>query len=79
MPIEAEEHLGTVLRDVERNPLRAKQVARAEEWRWSSRYLREQGEGRASVLHPWPIARPADWKVKRGRDSILFKVKWKSD
>src|SRR4051812_34469 len=36
-PIEADEHLVTALRYVERNPLRAELVSRAEHWRWSSR------------------------------------------
>jgi len=35
-PIEQDEHLLTVLRYVERNPLRAELVKRAELWRWSS-------------------------------------------
>ncbi|HEX4149094.1 MAG TPA: transposase, partial [Pirellulales bacterium] len=35
-PIEEDEHFTTVCRYVERNPLRAKLVARAEHWRWSS-------------------------------------------
>ena len=35
-PIEQDEHLLTVLRYVERNPLRANLVERAEDWPWSS-------------------------------------------
>ena len=35
-PIEEDEHLVTVLRYVERNPLRAELVTRAEDWKWSS-------------------------------------------
>ena len=35
-PIQDDDHLTTVLRYVERNPLRAELVARAEHWRWSS-------------------------------------------
>jgi putative transposase len=35
-PIEDDDHLITVLRYVERNPLRAELVLRAEEWEWSS-------------------------------------------
>jgi putative transposase len=35
-PIQDDAHLTTVLRYVERNPVRAELVARAEEWRWSS-------------------------------------------
>jgi hypothetical protein len=36
-PIAADEHLLAVLRYVERNPLRAGLVVRAEEWRWGRR------------------------------------------
>jgi putative transposase len=61
-PIEADEHLYTVLRYVERNPLRADLVPRAELWRWSSLYLRQQIDARAETwLSPWPISMPADW------------------
>ena len=35
-PIEQDDHLLTVLRYVERNPVRAELVARAEDWAWSS-------------------------------------------
>jgi putative transposase len=35
-PIQEDEHLLAVLRYIERNPLRAGLVGRAEEWRWSS-------------------------------------------
>src|SRR5262249_49194666 len=39
-PIEADEHLLTVCRYVERNPLRAGLVTQAETWRWSSLWHR---------------------------------------
>jgi putative transposase len=42
-PIAADEHLLAVLRYVERNPLRAGLVDRAEAWRWGSLYRRGQG------------------------------------
>ena len=35
-PIEQDEHLLTVLRNIERNPLRAGLLNRAEDWSWSS-------------------------------------------
>ncbi len=56
-PIQQDEHLLTVIRYVERNPLRAKLVARAEDWPWSS--LRPNAEGPA--LDPGPVPRGADW------------------
>jgi putative transposase len=36
IPVQDDEHLVTMLRDVERNALRAELVARAEDWKWSS-------------------------------------------
>src|SRR3954464_6206193 len=42
-PIAADEHLLAVLRYVERNPLRAGLVERAEEWRWGSLHRRIHG------------------------------------
>jgi putative transposase len=35
-PIQSDEHLERVLRYVERNPLRAELVGKAEDWKWSS-------------------------------------------
>jgi putative transposase len=61
-PIEADKHLYTVLRYVERNPLRAGLVPRAEQWRWGS-LARRHGRDprRAELLHAWPVALPRDW------------------
>jgi putative transposase len=58
-PIEQDEHLLTVLRYVERNPVRAGLVGRAEQWPWSS--LGASASGGAVRLDPGPVARPADW------------------
>src|SRR5271157_4832513 len=46
-PVESDEHLYTVLRYVERNPIRANLVERAEDWRWSSlaRYAKGHDRG----------------------------------
>jgi putative transposase len=59
-PIEEDEHLLTVLRYVERNPLRAGLVGRAEEWLWSSLPVWMH-----PPLMPWldpgPVPRPASW------------------
>jgi putative transposase len=41
-PIETDQHLTTVIRYVEQNPLRAKLVTQAEEWKWSSLYRRQR-------------------------------------
>jgi putative transposase len=59
-PIQEDDHLLTVWRYVERNPLRANLVPRAEDWRWSSLAQREQGGG-VTLLRDGPVSRPAGW------------------
>jgi putative transposase len=52
----------TVLRYVERNPVRAGLVSRAEHWRWSSAGRGgAAGQSKRPALHDWPIARPRKW------------------
>jgi putative transposase len=58
-PIQDDEHLITVLRYVERNPLRAELVARAEHWRWSS--LPGWLSGDPLLWQGEPSPRGADW------------------
>jgi putative transposase len=61
-PVQDDGHLMAVCRYVERNPLRAGLVARAEDWRWSSFWRRTAGDESARPLlaaGPRPI--PADW------------------
>ena len=60
-PIAEDEHLYAVLRYVERNPLRAGLVQRAEHWPWSSLAGRIAGGEAARWLHPWPVPVPEDW------------------
>ena len=61
-PIEQDEHLLTVLRYVERNPLRAGRVKRAEDWRWGSCHARHQrGHELRKMLSDWPVDRPGNW------------------
>ena len=55
-PVETSEYLVTVCRYVERNPVRAGLVERAEQWRWSS--ARTCG---AVPLQEWPMERPTEW------------------
>lgn len=59
-PIEQDEHLLTVLRYTERNPLRTKLVRRAEAWAWSSLCWRRSGK-RPAMLSDWPVACPRNW------------------
>jgi putative transposase len=73
-PVEADGHLLTVLRYVERNPLRAGLVRRAEAWRWSSLgqshapappAAGKEGGGEDDVpripIAAWPVPRRRDW------------------
>jgi putative transposase len=60
-PIEEDEHLLSVLRYIERNPVRANLVARAEQWEWSSaRHWRSEAS-RPSYLVAGPVPRPRNW------------------
>jgi len=62
-PIQEDEHLLVVMRYVERNPVRAKLVERAEDWRWSSfwRWLHPEVVDGMPPLCPWPVERPPNW------------------
>jgi putative transposase len=58
--IQADHHLLTVLRYVERNALAGKLVARAEDWRWSS--LRWRNTSTAPLgLAECPVTIPSYW------------------
>jgi putative transposase len=61
-PIQEDKHLMTVLRYVERNPLRVGAVKRAQDWRWGSCHVRaKRGHDLQPLLGAWPIDRPANW------------------
>ncbi|MBN1911536.1 MAG: transposase, partial [Pirellulales bacterium] len=60
-PIQEDDHLLSVLRYVERNPLRANLVDRADEWRWSSLWHRAD-RNRAGLLDDGPVALPRRWR-----------------
>jgi putative transposase len=61
-PVQADEHFYTVCRYVERNPLRAGLVRRAEAWRWSSLWRRLHGDERPGpLLAAWPLPMPENW------------------
>jgi putative transposase len=60
--VKIDDHMLTVCRYVERNPLRAGLVVRAEEWRWSSLWRRSEGARQAQEwLADWPVLPPHDW------------------
>ena len=61
-PVQDDEHFFTVCRYVERNPLRANLVRRAEDWRWGSLYRWHQGTRQEkSLLASWPLPRRPYW------------------
>ena len=57
--VEGDGHLLNVMRYVEANPVRARLVAEAERWEWSSLWDRVTGE--RDLLHPSPLWRPDNW------------------
>jgi putative transposase len=60
IPVCDDRHFLWVCRYVERNPLRAGLVERAEDWRWSS-LARRHVVCETSFLSQWPVGEPVDW------------------
>lgn len=62
-PVQDDEHFLTVCRYVEQNALRAGLVERAEEWRWSSLWVRLRGKAdqHKPTLSAWPVPLPNEW------------------
>lgn len=58
--VQDDQHFLTVCRYVERNPLRAKLVAQAEDWEWSSASTSVTDASRPPIA-PWPLEKPCDW------------------
>jgi putative transposase len=75
-PVATDEHLLAVLRYVERNPLRAKLVTRAEDWRWGSLHRRLQGtpDERALLCEP-PVKLGSHWLQHVNRPQSEAEVK----
>ncbi len=61
-PIQEDEHFLTVLRYVERNPLRAGLVQQAEDWRWSSLWQRRQRSPQP-LIEEGPVPLPRSWRA----------------
>jgi len=60
--IQPVEHLLSVLRFVESNPLRTNLVKRAQDWRWGSLWVRQNGSAELQeLLADWPIEQPRNW------------------
>jgi putative transposase len=60
--VKDDDHFLTVCRYVERNPVRAGLVSRAEDWPWSTASGTVWRTG--PPLHAWPVARPDDWSAR---------------
>lgn len=65
-PVQNDEHFYTVLRYVERNPLRANLVRSAEQWRWGSLWRTVQ-KVRSPLLSDWPVPQPRNWVAQVNR------------
>ena len=62
-PIEEDDHLRTVLRYVERNPVRSLFCKKAEDWRYGSAWRVANGDRESrQLLTKWPISRPRNWR-----------------
>ena len=69
--VDTENYLAAVCRYVERNPVRAKLVKRAQQWQWSSlhrwiapRKSQKDSQQAKIILSPWPVPsgrRPPNW------------------
>lgn len=68
-PVESNEYCQTLIRYVEQNPLRAKLVTRAEDWRWSSLWRREKGSvAQQRLLASLPIDLPDNYLASVNQD-----------
>ncbi len=65
-PVQSDEHYWTLCRYVERNPLRAKLVTRAQDWPWSSLRHRNNA-GMGPELTAGPVALPPNWTAHVNR------------
>ena len=64
-PVQSDDHLLTLLRYVERNPLSAGLVPKAQLWRWGSLWSRANGEEAIkALLSPWPVEPPSNWTAR---------------
>lgn len=61
--VQRDDHLLRVCRYVERNPLRARLVSRAEDWAWTSASPLAAADGRP-LLSAWPVPKPSDWSER---------------
>jgi putative transposase len=61
-PVQRDDHLLTLCRYVERNPLSSNLVRRAELWPYASLHVRQSGDQKlSSLLSNWPLQIPENW------------------
>lgn len=74
-PVQTDDHLLEVCRYVERNPLRARLVVRAEHWRWCSLWRRLFGADDYEVpLHDGPVAFPDRWRERVNKPESMAEL-----
>jgi putative transposase len=61
VPVQEDDHLRVLLRDIERNPLRVGLVERAEDWPWSSLHQKPSSASALIRLDPGPAPRGEAW------------------
>jgi len=73
-------HFITLVKYVEQNALKAKLVEKAENWRWSSIWRRENGTNKQNkLLSDWPVAIPEDYLLslnhiqEKSEDEVIEK------
>ena len=78
-PIQADDHLYSVLRYIERNPVRAGLVRNAQDWAWSSLHWWRRSD-RPKWLNDGPFDRPTDWvrRVNRPQSAAELEALRKS-
>ena len=65
LPVQDDHHLLVMLRYIERNPVRAGLVERAQDWRWGSCFVRHSRSSELrSLLSPWPIDPGSNWLAR---------------
>jgi putative transposase len=70
-PVDNEAGLYRLLRYVERNPVRARLIERAEGWPWSSATLNPVTR---IPLTPWPVPRPKEWLELLAAADVPYEV-----
>ena len=61
-PVDKDEYFIQLCRYIERNPLRAGLLKKAQDWRWSSLWIRESGTEKQKIqLSDWPVEKPIEY------------------